>query len=195
LQLRARGPTGFSYDGVGVPHYGAPALRFGTALTSNDLGHVTPRSVNRSIQAKLNRSGPSPRCGPSRVFSLAALLLSSHRARPSLCPSPTLQGVSYVEHPRELASLYIRTIIPARGDPSPAVLALSDRPEADVHGAVNFVLTAFSEVPASPWRCPRRPGGPRRRRCALRPDDRSFRARRPRRPPGAGSPSPPSVRS
>jgi hypothetical protein len=125
LQLRARGPTGFSYDGVGVPHYGAPALRFGTALTSNDLGHVTPRSVNRSIQAKLNRSGPSPRCGPSRVFSLAALLLSSHRARPSLCPSPTLQGVSYVEHPRELASLYIRTIIPARGDPSPAVLALS----------------------------------------------------------------------
>jgi hypothetical protein len=32
------------------------------------------------------------------------------------------------------------------GIPSPAVLALSGRPDADFHGIVNFAVTEFSEV-------------------------------------------------
>jgi hypothetical protein len=36
------------------------------------------------------------------------------------------------------------------GIPSPAVLALSGRPDADFHGIVNFAYTEFSEVRVAP---------------------------------------------
>ena len=117
---------------------------------SSAVGRVTSRLLDRSIEVKL-RSGST---APSRVFSLAAPLLPSHPARPSLCRcymgsfsdnalchGPTLQALS------RPGRFTFHIILGDMGVSLSAVLARLDRlGAARCRLARNVAVTEFSEI-------------------------------------------------
>src|SRR5215212_6636885 len=63
------------------------------------------------------------------------------------CPSPTIGGPGSLGHGHLTRPAVLWRIIPDDMDiPLLDHLALSGRPDADIHGAVNFASTGFSEV-------------------------------------------------
>ena len=96
MSIPSTAVLGLSGRGIGAPAFSCTATGeeryFCCTLDRCGLGPA-PHTVSP-------RSGkdPSPLRGPSRVLSLAGPLRHQSGVRPSLCPGPMLQGVSYV-HP------------------------------------------------------------------------------------------------